>query len=129
MTALESVIYLMLNSEIHKQWTLTDIQRLIIPPIAIKQCQILYRDNAPAAYMSWAYLTKEASEGYINKTRFLQPEDWNAGVDRWIIDFIAPFGELMPLVRELRKRDDLLPHARHMRAKDRIVCGRFSKIL
>jgi len=79
--------------------------------------------------MSWAYLTKEASEGYINGTRFLQARDWNAGKERWIIDFIAPFGELMPLVRELRKRDDLLPYAKHMRAKDRIVCGRFSKIL
>ena len=129
MTALESIIYLMLHSEVHKWWTINDIQRLVIPPIALKQCQILYRDNKPAAYMSWAYLTKEASEGYINKTRFLQAGDWNAGVDRWVIDFIAPFGKLMPLYRELRKREDLLPYAKHMRARDRVVRGRFGKIL
>jgi cytolysin-activating lysine-acyltransferase len=129
LTAFESIIYLMLHSEVHKWWTINDIYRLVLPPISLKQCQILYRDNKPAAYMSWAYLTEEASKGYTRRTKLLQPEDWAAGKERWIIDLIMPFGDIMPLVRTLREVDDKLPEAKHIRVRDKVVCGRYGKIL
>lgn len=76
----------------------------------LRQFRIYRKGKLPFAFVSWAYLTEEAEQGLIDGTRKLQPGDWNAGDRGWIVDFIAPFGGVDSVVRDLRH--NLFPNAR-----------------
>ncbi len=116
---LNSILQLMLQSDMHKGVSMRTFARIAVPPLHLAQCALWYdTDHTPVAYASWAYLTDEASEGYAAQTRVIQPTDWNAGENPWIINFICPFGGVMSAVRDLY---DILPElegARVRRIKD-----------
>jgi cytolysin-activating lysine-acyltransferase len=96
------VIDLMAQSEIHRRWSVADIQRLIAPPIDLGQAVLLISGDRPVGYASYALLTEEAETGYIDGTRKLQAGDWNAGDRLWWIDAIAPHGHARFLPRQLK---------------------------
>jgi hemolysin-activating ACP:hemolysin acyltransferase len=52
--------------------------------------------------MSYALFNEETEAGYLDGTRFIQPDDWAAGDRLWLVDFIAPFGGVREIVREGR---------------------------
>jgi len=95
---------LMEQSEYHRRWYIEDIPRLIKTPILLNQYK-LYRDDdaKPTCFVSWAKLTPDAAQSYNDRTRKLQPEDWNAGNQLWFIDFVAPNGNVIKYVRDLHK--------------------------
>lgn len=111
--ALPDVLELMRKSPFHRTWSQGDIKRLIIPPIQLGQFYLLHDDNdgKPDGFVTWAFLTPEAAKGYIDKTRKIQPEDWNAGDDLWVIDMVTPHGNMKVLRAEFvrRARKDKLP--------------------
>ena len=46
-------------------------------------------------------LPEEAEEGYKNRTRKIQPHDWNSGNNLWLIDVICPFGGTRIAIKRL----------------------------
>lgn len=96
------VIELLTLSPYHVTWSIFDLQRLVIPPIRLGQYRLYRRKFKPVAFVSWAWLTENAENGYTTGTRLLQPEDWNSGDRLWFIDFVAPFGGVKRLVADLR---------------------------
>ena len=65
----------------------------------------LEHQNILLGFVSWANLTQEAETGFLNRTRKLQPNDWNAGdYSRiWFIDCLAPWGGIMKMTRQVGK--------------------------
>ena len=84
-----------------KDMRLSDIQRLIIPPLKLGQYRIYVDNEVPLCYASWAMLPEEAEEGYKNKTRKIQPKDWDSGNNLWLVDVICPFGGTRPAIKRL----------------------------
>lgn len=98
MRDIDKVVDLMRASDRHRNWAIREIDRLIVPPLLCGQYRI-FKD--PDAYVSWAYLTDDARDGYIGATRKLQPGDWTAGSELWMMDFICPYGGVGKIVREI----------------------------
>lgn len=101
--ALAAAVLLMADTDLYQQHTIADIKRTFFPPIQLGQCQVYFKDGSPTAFVSWAYLTPEARDGFLDRTRKLQPEDWNAGDELWFINFICPYGGVRAIVRDLYK--------------------------
>jgi cytolysin-activating lysine-acyltransferase len=89
-----AAVWLLGRSQAHRQWLIADLDRYLIPPLALRQAWLFLRDQRPVGFFSWAYLTWEAERGLIDGTRPIQASDWNAGDRRWSMDCIAPFGDL-----------------------------------
>jgi len=100
---LVDILDLMGASAIHKQFTVSDIHRLIYPPIILDQYKLFHKDGKPVAYASWAYLSEEAKDRHLARQGLFQVDDWKSGATLWFMDFIAPFGGVLKCVRELHK--------------------------
>ena len=101
---LGKIITLMTASDVHKRWTLESTERLIAPPMTLGQYMLVSdRADFPVAFATWAFLNEEAERGYLTRTRKLQPEDWDDGDRLWIVDFVAPYGDVHGIVKLLQK--------------------------
>jgi cytolysin-activating lysine-acyltransferase len=89
------------QSKAHANYTLADAYRLFIPPISLGQF-LMFGDGS--GFATWAYLSREAADGYRTRTRKLQPDDWKSGDEIWFVDLIAPFGNVRPLIRGLAEK-------------------------
>lgn len=101
---LEDIISLMQMSRFHRNYTVDDLNRLILPPIRLQQAWVFYRSEKTVGFLSWAYLASEAEAGFANRSRKLRAEDWSAGNRLWYIDLIAPYGDLKNIVTLARRR-------------------------
>lgn len=101
---IEKILSLMSRSEVHKKFTVEDIGRLIIPAIIHNKVRFYVDNGKMVGFTTFAFLSPEAEEGYLNGTRKLQPSDFKGEEgNMWFIDFVAPFGHTRPFVKALRK--------------------------
>lgn len=108
---IKDVLGLMLKSEMHRDWYIADLERLVLPAIEANKMTVVYENEItaktelyprPTGLFSHAFLTTEAEEGYKKGTRKLQPEDWFVGPDGgklYVIDFIAPYQNALKIGR------------------------------
>jgi len=77
-----------------------------MPPIRLGQIAFSFTSHGIATgYVVWAYLTDEvAAEVAVKAGRTLQLGEWNEGTRLWIMDVVAPFGNVAALLRVLRPR-------------------------
>ena len=66
------------------------------------QFRMSHEGGRAVSYVTWANLSEEVEQAYMANPLNLQPKDWNSGEITWIIDFIAPFGHIWPVVHDLR---------------------------
>lgn len=107
---LGEIAYLMINSPLHQSYRLADLESYFLTPIKLNQFRIYRRGTRPVGLATWAYLKPDAASGYVDDTRELRPDDWNAGTEPWLVDFMAPFGGVREMVRDLR--ENVHPNAR-----------------
>ncbi len=127
---LGQVMQLMLRSPQHRHLFLADLEWLILPPLALRQCRVIRQKEQPVAFISWGWLSKETEKRLTNggvgaNGLRLQANEWNAraaggdsvnngrttGGDSvnsgrgnpWIIDIIAPYGGAEKLIAEVKK--------------------------
>lgn len=91
-------------SDIHYCRTVADVYRLVVPAIRLEQFLCWFDQGKPVVFVTWAWLSEEATDGFVNRTRQLQPEDFqhtHEDDQLWIIDVVAPFGHGSKAVRYL----------------------------
>lgn len=101
---LGDVAWLWANSPMHKRWSVSLLASNVLPAIKYNQYILLKRDGFPVAFCSWANLNIENEVKYIQDVTSLEAENWNSGERKWIIDWIAPFGDNHLLYKHMRKR-------------------------
>ena len=70
------IILFIAKFDCFKKWTISDINRLFIPPIKNKQFKIWRNtNNKIIGFTTWAFFSKEVSEGYISGKRKIRPEE------------------------------------------------------
>ena len=84
--------------------SLDAIQTWLRIPIRLDQIILLFGANkTPEGYLTWAYVTPETAMRLGDGSgRPPFPEEWNDGTLLWIVDVVAPFGQLRPLVEAAR---------------------------
>ena len=100
----ENTLFLMAQSDTHRFYNDRDIERLILAPRDHGKLLVAYDDLAnPIGFSTHAFLSPEAEEGYLTRSRRLQPIDFE-GEDGtlWYIDFAAPFGNCIHIIRVMR---------------------------
>jgi cytolysin-activating lysine-acyltransferase len=88
----------------HKQrYALFQLAALVTTPITLDQFRIYRNAKGPVGFVSWAWMSDEASDDYANDRRLLAPEDISSGSNLWVIELIAPFGHMRSIARDLRE--------------------------
>jgi len=97
---------LMTMSPLHRSWTITDVVRLLYPPVSLGQ--VVYITNTEgrvAGFATYGFFSEEASRGFIDGSRKLQPTDWTTEGGRiWAVDVLSPQGNGTPVARLLRAK-------------------------
>ena len=95
-------IQIMMGSSLHRKYDLDDFSHVMLPAINLNQFRIYHRNKQPVAFVTWAYLSKEAEHKFIVEDGNLAPDDWNSGPELWAIDFTAPFGDAKKVIIDLK---------------------------
>lgn len=119
---LDHIIHLLAHSNIHKDWNVQQVSRLIIPPVNLNQSIGIVEDGYLKAWASWGFLSEKKSDMFLEGKYELQPEDWRSGDVLVFMDFVAPFGHTRKLYRMCRQLFPKYPKAEWRRhTKDRRV--------
>jgi len=98
---------LMLRSDMHRDWYIADLDRLVLPAIAEGKLEIMYEDSRPTGLFTYAFLPQDIREGYVSGTEKLPAKIWSNGPKDgmlYVIDFIAPYQNALKLGRFVQKR-------------------------
>lgn len=113
---LDHVINLLAHSENHHHFTVEQINRCIIPPVNLNQCCGIVENGHLVAWCSWAFLSEEKADIFLDGIYKIQPDDWRSGDVLVIMDFVAPFGhmkKLYTLCRSLFPQNQTAKWRRH----------------
>lgn len=92
MADLGGIVSLMMRSPIHREYTVADLDRLVVPPLTLGQCIVLSIGTDIVGFGSYAFLNETAETGFISGARKLETGDWDAGDRIWLLDLVAPYG-------------------------------------
>lgn len=102
---LGQAVWLLLNSPAHKNSiSLADLEWFLVPAIFSSNYKI-YRDketNNLSALILWAKVDDEVNKKLESDVFKLQPEDWNAGDNFWIIELVIPKGDGAIILEDLK---------------------------
>ena len=59
----------------HRNWFISDIERLFIEPLKADQARLFYRNGEVIGYISWAFFSYEAEDAFVTGKRKLQSDD------------------------------------------------------
>ena len=113
---MRDVLELMLQSEMHRDWSIHDLERLVLPAMEEDKLLVMYGkgqtateaddDARPTGLFSYAFLTREQEAGYRDGSKKLVPEIWSNGPkdgSLYVIDFIAPYNNALRVGRFVQK--------------------------
>ena len=98
------ILALMERSKVHSNWTVSDIWRLIMPPLFRGQFVEDTIGNNPIGIATYGFFSDEAWNGYRTGFRKLREEDFNSGDNIVLIDVIAPYSNAKKLMYQLRDK-------------------------
>lgn len=102
-TVLGEIIWLMTRSNNHRYFFISDLEWMVLQPVSLGQFRVFHGEEFPVGVFFWAYVNEEVdkrlSEGIVR----LSPEDWKSGDQLWLVDVIAPFGNVQQMIDDLIK--------------------------
>lgn len=102
-TSLGICLWLMSQSEYHKNWTLSAVEAEIIAPILHGQVKIYFDDQEnPVGVATWAWIGEEQKKRLLEDNGILEFDEWNGGELLLFNDYIAPWGHAKAILRDLR---------------------------
>ena len=96
---------LLARSPYHRNMDERDFERLFVPPLRLEQFLIVWRDNKPVAFVTWAFPDKKDIEHYRLMNMFPAGAFYSDGQNPWVIDFICVSGteDVLFTFRELKR--------------------------
>ncbi len=81
-----------------------DIDWAVLPPIVLDQCRLYTKGGLPYAFVTWALVSPEVAQRLRSPQPKIAPHEWKSGDEVWLIDAIAPFGQLEETLKELTEK-------------------------
>ena len=113
-------LWLYARDPIKKFMFLGDTDWAVLPPIILDQCRLYTKSGLPYAFVTWAFVNDQVDARLRSTQPKVAPHEWKSGEHVWIIDAVAPFGQLDETLKELRettfagkKVNALLPDPSH----------------
>jgi len=100
--ALGPVLLLYMQSSHRRYQFIADLEWLLMPPLIAGQCKLYMKKEYPVSFISWAFLNQEAEKRLLQNGGKLRPDEWNCGDRLWVIDIVAPFGDVDNMLRDLQ---------------------------
>jgi cytolysin-activating lysine-acyltransferase len=119
--ALGKIVWLMGHSNHHNVYRVHDIYRLILPAIASQQFRVWNGEHHPQGFITWAWLTDEASKEYEQGNNHIANKDFVGGTNLWVVEMVMPFGNARALMNEGKK------HLISLYGKGTVLRGRRTK--
>ncbi len=82
-----------------------DIDWAVLPPIVLDQCRLYTKGGLPYAFVTWALVSPEVAQRLRSPQPKIAPHEWKSGEEVWLIDAIAPFGQLEETLKELIEKN------------------------
>jgi cytolysin-activating lysine-acyltransferase len=99
-TVFGEITWLMSQSPVYKQFTVGDLEWLVMPPILLKQFRMFYHEDKPVGVVLYAFLSEEVEKRIEAGAPTMRMSDWTSGDRAWIIEAIAPFGGADEMVKD-----------------------------
>ncbi|NQZ32261.1 MAG: toxin-activating lysine-acyltransferase [Oceanospirillaceae bacterium] len=94
---------LLAHSDTHKNYSCASyLDTEICPANWLSQLRIYFNDaKIPVAFVTWAEVSQETEKELIDDSRALYHQDWNAGDNLYFNDFVAPWGGVRDILKDL----------------------------
>ena len=92
----------------HSKYTPEEVFHYLLLPMESGKARFYNKeDGTPHAFATWCFLTPEKAELFLQDKYTPQQEDWvidepSEDLQLWVIDFVAPLGNVRQIVRDLR---------------------------
>lgn len=96
-------LWLYARDPVKKFMFLADIDWAVLPPIVLDQCRLYTKSGLPYAFVTWAFVNDAVHARLGSAQPKIAPHEWKSGEHVWIIDAVAPFGQLDETLKELRE--------------------------
>lgn len=96
-------LWLYARDPVKKFMFLGDTDWAVLPPIVLDQCRLYTRNGLPYAFITWAFVNDAVVARLRSAQPKIAPHEWKCGEAIWIIDAVAPFGQLEETLKELRE--------------------------
>lgn len=106
---LGTMLYLSSLTKTHNKRSLTQAVYSFETPWRLNQYHIFRQNGYPRGFATFAGLTTEAELKYAVHGEALTDKDFAGGPSFWIVDLVAPFGQIRQIA-DILKRD--IPHKR-----------------
>lgn len=81
-----------------------DIDWRLLPPLVLDQCRLFNRSDIPWAFATWAFVSDAVAERLRSATPIIAPHEWKSGDKQWLIDVVAPFGDVDATAAEVARQ-------------------------
>jgi cytolysin-activating lysine-acyltransferase len=102
--ALGHAVWLMTQSPLHRNFFVSDLEWMLVPPVALAQFRLWRHENKPIGFVTWAQVSREVDDRLAKGERRLKFEDWSSGDRLWLMDIILPFGGHTEALAELKSQ-------------------------
>jgi cytolysin-activating lysine-acyltransferase len=96
-------LWLYARDPVKKFMFLGDTDWAVLPPIVLDQCRLFTKGGLPYAFVTWAFVNDQVDARLRSSQPKIAPHEWKSGEHVWIIDAVAPFGQLEETVKEVRE--------------------------
>lgn len=90
---LGEIVWLMSQSPEYKQYLISDLEWLVMPPILLRQFRLFYHEGKPVAVVFYRRVAATIDDGRTLDERDMRLEDWNSGPAVKVVRVIALFGD------------------------------------
>ena len=101
---LGEIVWLMSQSQLHKQLFIADTEWLVMTPMLLQQFRLFYDKQKPVGVIFWASVSEEVEARLAAGTTRMRPQDWKSGDRLWVVEAIAPFGGAEEMVKDLKAK-------------------------
>jgi cytolysin-activating lysine-acyltransferase len=108
--AFADIVSVLMCSPLHKHFSLTDLEWLVVPPLLAGQCRVAKAQpqggglGTPVAVVLWASVSAEVDNrlsSNVNAPIRLRPDEWRSGDILWLVEAVGDQRVVPPLLKQL----------------------------
>ena len=79
---------------------IADLDWRLLPPLVLDQCRLYSKADMPWAFATWAFVNDAVDRRLGENPTAIGPHEWKCGTKPWLIDVVAPFGDVEQVAGE-----------------------------
>ena len=96
-------MWLYARDPVKKFMFIGDLDGTVLPPVVLDQCRLYTNNHLPYAFVTWALVNETVATRLRSAQPRIAPHEWKCGEEVWIIDAVAPFGQLDETLKDIRE--------------------------